>query len=135
MLWATWADRDRLQVSVDGSRSTVAAVVQPGPGHGATVHASAEGRDATLRILDPRDPVGAAEAVEHGLRAPMPGRVVAVLVKPGQRVARGAPLLALEAMKMEHVLVAPADGVVAQIRADVGAQVAESVTLVEFETD
>jgi 3-methylcrotonyl-CoA carboxylase alpha subunit len=99
------------------------------------VHASAEGRDATLRILDPRDPVGTAETLDHGLRAPMPGRIVAVLVRAGDRVRRGTPLLALEAMKMEHVLTAPADGIVSQIRASEGAQVAEGVTLVEFEPD
>jgi 3-methylcrotonyl-CoA carboxylase alpha subunit len=61
--------------------------------------------------------------------------VVALLVKPGDRVRRGTPLLALEAMKMEHVLTAPADGVVAEIRAHEGAQVAEGVALVEFEPD
>ena len=77
----------------------------------------------------------AAESIDHGLRAPMPGRVVALLVKPGDRVRRGTPLLALEAMKMEHVLTAPADGVVAEICAHEGAQVAEGVTLVEFEPD
>ena len=125
----------RLQVSLDGSRSTAFVVVEPGPGHGGTVHVSAEGRDAVLRILDPRDSMGAAESVDHGLRAPMPGRVVAVLARPGDRVRRGTPLLALEAMKMEHVLTAPADGVVAQVRAHEGAQVAEGVTLIEFEPD
>ena len=125
----------RLRVSIDGSRCTISVVVLQGPGHGGTVHASAEGRDATLRILDPRDPVGTAETLDHGLRAPMPGRIVAVLVRAGDRVRRGTPLLALEAMKMEHVLTAPADGIVSQIRASEGAQVAEGVTLVEFEPD
>jgi 3-methylcrotonyl-CoA carboxylase alpha subunit len=125
----------RLRVSIDGSRRTISVVVLQGPGHGGTVHASAEGRDAILRILDPRDPVGTAETVDHGLRAPMPGRIVAVLVRAGDRVRRGTPLLALEAMKMEHVLTAPADGIVSQIRASEGAQVAEGVTLVEFEPD
>jgi 3-methylcrotonyl-CoA carboxylase alpha subunit len=99
------------------------------------VYTSVEGVDATVHLLDPRDPTGAAESVDHGLRAPMPGRIVAVLVRAGDRVRRGTPLLALEAMKMEHVLTAPADGVVAAIRAHEGAQVAEGVTLVEFEPD
>ena len=42
--------------------------------------------------------------------APMPGTVKRILAAPGTEVARGAPLLVLEAMKMEHTLRAPADG-------------------------
>ena len=134
-LQATTEDTGRLRVSVDGSRVMASVVVQPRRGYGGTVYTSVEGVDATVHLLDPRDPTGAAESVDHGLRAPMPGRVVALLVKPGDRVGRGTPLLALEAMKMEHVLTAPADGVVAEICAHEGAQVAEGVTLVEFEPD
>ena len=137
-LQALQASRDaagRLILSVDGSRRTVSAVLEPGPGHGGTVHVNAEGIDAVMRVRDPRDAIGETEALDHGLRAPMPGRVVAVLAKSGDRVRRGAPLLALEAMKMEHVLTAPADGVVTEVRASEGAQVTEGVTLIDFEPD
>ena len=134
-LQATTEDTGRLRVSIDGSRFMASVVVQPSRGYGGTVYTSVEGVDATVHLLDPRDPTGAAESIDHGLRAPMPGRVVALLVNPGDRVRRGTPLLALEAMKMEHVLTAPADGVVAEIRAHEGAQVAEGVTLVEFAPD
>ncbi|MFL6113760.1 MAG: acetyl-CoA carboxylase biotin carboxyl carrier protein subunit, partial [Catenulispora sp.] len=57
------------------------------------------------------------------LTAPMPGQVVAVRVAKGDRVTAGQPLLALEAMKMEHAVLAPADGTLAELRVGVGSQV------------
>src|SRR5712671_577137 len=60
------------------------------------------------------------------------GRVVALLVQPGTRVARGEPLLILEAMKMEHTLGAPADGICEAFNVAVGEQVAEGTELVQF---
>jgi len=59
----------------------------------------------------------------------MPGRIVALLARPGEAVARGQPLLVLEAMKMEHTIAAPADGVVAELFYAVGDQVAEGAEL------
>ena len=83
------------------------------------------------------DPVsadaGAQAAGDGAMLSPMPGRVVAVQVVQGQRVAKGAPLLTLEAMKMEHVLTAPFDAVVAELDAVAGAQVAEGVVLARLE--
>ena len=54
-------------------------------------------------------------AAEDTLRAPMPGSLVIVHVKPGQKVARGEALLVMESMKMETTLAAARDGVVAQV--------------------
>ena len=51
----------------------------------------------------------------------------------GARVERGATLLVMEAMKMEHTIVAPADGVVADVLFSVGDQVDEGAELVRFE--
>jgi propionyl-CoA carboxylase alpha chain len=70
------------------------------------------------RFPDPADAVA-----EGSLLAPMPGSVAAVHVEPGQLVHRGAPLLVLEAMKMQHTINAPTDGVVTDLVA-VGQQVA-----------
>ena len=67
------------------------------------------------------------------VRAPMPGRIVAVQAKAGQVVSRGEPLVTLEAMKMEHVLTAPCDGVVAELAAEAGAQVAEGAVLARLD--
>jgi 3-methylcrotonyl-CoA carboxylase alpha subunit len=77
---------------------------------------------------------GAAGAASDGaLTSPMPGRVIAVEVRQGDRVARGQKLLTLEAMKMEHSLTAPFEGVVAELQAVEGGQVSEGTLLVRVE--
>jgi 3-methylcrotonyl-CoA carboxylase alpha subunit len=75
---------------------------------------------------------GAGEG-EGTLVSPMPGRVLAVDVRQGDKVVRGQKLLTLEAMKMEHSLAAPYDGVVAELNAAVRAQVTEGTVLVRVE--
>jgi 3-methylcrotonyl-CoA carboxylase alpha subunit len=76
----------------------------------------------------------------HGLHdgeieAPMPGKVTAVEVSQGAKVAKGQRLLTLEAMKMEHALTAPFDGTVAELNATAGAQVTEGQLLVKVEPE
>jgi 3-methylcrotonyl-CoA carboxylase alpha subunit len=66
------------------------------------------------------------------LSAPMPGKVISILVKPGQSVQRNTPLLVMEAMKMEHTVMAPIDGVIDVIRFEVGEQVVEGAELLTF---
>ena len=74
--------------------------------------------------------IGATAAASDGaLRAPMPGRIVAVSAQPGQAVTKGQSIIVLEAMKMEHALTAPFDGVAGEISASVGDQVAEGTIL------
>jgi 3-methylcrotonyl-CoA carboxylase alpha subunit len=72
-------------------------------------------------------------AADGSLISPMPGRVIAVEVRQGDRVTKGQKLLTLEAMKMEHSLVAPFEGVVAELEAVEGAQVSEGTLLVRVE--
>ncbi|MEM7253439.1 MAG: acetyl/propionyl/methylcrotonyl-CoA carboxylase subunit alpha [Pseudomonadota bacterium] len=69
------------------------------------------------------------------LLAPLPGKVISVAVEPGQAVSRGATLLVLEAMKMEHNIVAPTAGTVAEIRYAVGDLVDEDAELIVLTTD
>jgi 3-methylcrotonyl-CoA carboxylase alpha subunit len=69
---------------------------------------------------------------EGHVRAPMPGHVLDVRVETGQRVAAGAVLLVLEAMKMEHSLTAPWDGTVATVAVRAGARVEEGADLVQL---
>jgi 3-methylcrotonyl-CoA carboxylase alpha subunit len=65
----------------------------------------------------------------------MPGKVVALLAQPGQKVEKGAPLLILEAMKMEHTITAPATGIVKAFCYAAGEQVSDGAALVEFEVE
>jgi geranyl-CoA carboxylase alpha subunit len=67
------------------------------------------------------------------VRAAMNGRVVAILVKPGDRVTAGQPVLTLEAMKMEHVHVAGIAGTIAAIDVAEGDQVTTRQVMIEIE--
>jgi biotin carboxyl carrier protein len=67
------------------------------------------------------------------LKAPMPGLVVRVQAQAGQPVAAGAPLVVLEAMKMENELKAASPGVVKAVRVAPGEAVERGQVLVEFE--
>jgi 3-methylcrotonyl-CoA carboxylase alpha subunit len=61
----------------------------------------------------------------------MSGTIISVLVKQGDTVARGAPLLILEAMKMEHTIIALVAGTVAALHYREGEQVSEGADLIE----
>ena len=74
-------------------------------------------------------PQGAAAASDGSLRAPMPGKIVAVSAEPGQAVTKGQSIVVLEAMKMEHALTAPFDGVVGELAVAVGDQVTDGAVL------
>ena len=76
---------------------------------------------------------GETEAVPGLLTAPMPGRIVKVMAQPGSKVAKGDPLLILEAMKMEHTITAPADGVIKEMHYAAGEQVLEGAELIRLE--
>ncbi|PUA20644.1 hypothetical protein C7W93_01325 [Glaciimonas sp. PCH181] len=72
---------------------------------------------------------GEAEAEGGRLTAPMPGKIVAIHVKKGEIVAKGAPLLVMEAMKMEHTISAPSADVIEELLFEVGDQVADGTQL------
>jgi 3-methylcrotonyl-CoA carboxylase alpha subunit len=89
----------------------------------------------TLFVHDPQ-----AEALEQEdsggrLTAPMPGKIIALLVEAGSRVKRGTPLLIMEAMKMEHTITAPSDGLVSCFNFMAGALVNDGAPLLAFEAD
>ena len=73
------------------------------------------------------------EGAAQGLRAPMPGRILELIAAPGAIVRKGAPLLVLEAMKIEHTILAPAAGTLTGFHVAAGEQVAEGAELVSFE--
>jgi len=93
-----------------------------------------DGATHALRHHDPRAPADAAETGGGRVLAPMPGRVLRILVAVGDRVARGDVLLLIEAMKVQMRITAPADGSIAAIGCTEGELVedgAELVTLAE----
>ncbi|MEG8044603.1 biotin carboxylase N-terminal domain-containing protein [Sphingomonas sp. LR59] len=79
------------------------------------------------------DHIAGAGEGDGAILAPMPGRVIAVLVEDGQAVTKGQRMLVLEAMKMEQALLAPFDGVVAELKVTEGAQVSEGTMLARID--
>lgn len=76
------------------------------------------------------------KSVEKGkkeIKAPMPGMVLEVRVKPGDRVQTGQPILVIEAMKMENVIKADGDGLVTSVTVKAGQSVEKGDLLVGFE--
>jgi 3-methylcrotonyl-CoA carboxylase alpha subunit len=85
-----------------------------------------------LVVEDPRNREYSSTAARGGLTTPLPGVVVAVSVKPGQKVAAGEVLMVVEAMKMEHTITAPYAGVVQAIHCAPGDRVPEGKALLEL---
>jgi 3-methylcrotonyl-CoA carboxylase alpha subunit len=79
------------------------------------------------------EPGSSSSQHEGGLVAPMPGKVLEVLVKTGEEVQSGTPLMVLEAMKMEHRIVAAKDGVVTAVHFEAGDQVTQGAVLLELD--
>ena len=96
-------------------------------------HVFFEGRAWPLVLVSTLHAGGAGDDVEGGLKAPMPGKVIALIAEPGVLLEKGAPLLVLEAMKMEHTLSAPKRGRIKAFRCAPGDQVVDGVDLVDFE--
>ena len=95
-------------------------------------HVFSGGRHHTLTYNDPMAHAGEIESAGGRLTAPMPGKVVAVLAESGKIVAKGEPLVIMEAMKMEHTISAPSDGLVEEVLYQVGDQVADGAPLLAF---
>ncbi|ADP69978.1 Carbamoyl-phosphate synthase L chain ATP-binding protein [Rhodomicrobium vannielii ATCC 17100] len=123
-------DPHRFAVTLGGARRAIGAVYGDGA---VTVF------DGPQPIrLAPVDPF-AAEATTHhhgtGTLAPMPGTVLTLLAEPGASLEAGAPILILEAMKMEHTVRAPSRGRVARYAVAIGDFVSEGAALMEFEAE
>ena len=94
------------------------------------------GTHNSVRDLTLAAPASAAAGGSDGkVRAAMNGRVVAVLVKQGERVEAGQPVMTLEAMKMEHVHTAPVSGTISAIDVTEGEQVTTGKIVAEIEAN
>ena len=76
---------------------------------------------------------GPAGPLVKQVRAPMPGNILDIAVKPGDRVSFGQQLCALEAMKMKSAIRSPRDGVVASVAVTERQTVAHGAVLITFE--
>ena len=86
-------------------------------------------------VVKPYDPFEAADssgAASDRIVSPMPGKVIQLLARVGEKVKKGQPLAVLEAMKMEHTLAAPADATVDAVEVAQGDQVNEGAVIVRF---
>jgi 3-methylcrotonyl-CoA carboxylase alpha subunit len=112
-----------------GGRRTSATIVR----RGADVTVFHQGGSHRLTLIEPLAGAEDAEAPGGKLIAPMPGRIIAVLAEAGADVAKGQPLIVMEAMKMEHTIKAPAEGRIGKVRYAVGDQVEDGAELIVFE--
>jgi 3-methylcrotonyl-CoA carboxylase alpha subunit len=124
----TLAADGTLAAELGGARLSARAVRR-----GGELTIFARGESHRLVIVDPLAVAAGADAQGGRLTAPMPGKIIQVLTPSGTAVKRGAALLVLEAMKMEHTIAAPADGVVEKVHYAVGEQVEEGAELIAFQ--
>jgi len=119
----------RLQLRL-GERACVATVVADGLQRDVFI----DGLQYRLRYDDPLAHDAAGDEAGGSLLAPMPGKIISLLVEPGASVVQGQALLVMEAMKMEMTVCAPRAGLVAAYRCAVGEQVREGVELVDLQS-
>jgi 3-methylcrotonyl-CoA carboxylase alpha subunit len=121
-------DATSLRVECDGEVTRV-SVFEAAP----ALHLWMRGRHVAVTSVSTDESLQVVGTAEQGsLLTPLPGTVVAVHVAAGQHVARGAPLVTVEAMKMEHTLTAPYAGVVSRIAFGVADRVQAGAVLVEL---
>ncbi len=125
------------RVSVNGKNYTVSAV--EGPDESGKMVVRVSGVERVVTILDERalilDRMGMSTGVtsaELELCAPMPGKVLNILAKPGDKVNPGDSLLVIEAMKMENVIKSSVSAMVEEVPANLGSAVEKGELLVKF---
>ncbi len=106
------------------------------------VHFTLNGQWREAQVRDERDILldemgfKTAEALNEGkLKAPMPGKILEIMVKEGDKVELGDPVAILEAMKMENELKAPVTGIVGSVEAKVHDSLEKNAPILEIETD
>ena len=128
------------RVSVEGKNYTVSAI--HGPDSSGKMMVKVSGVEREVVVLDERalilDRMGMSAgdtSAELDLCAPMPGKVLSVLVKPGDVVQQGDSLLVLEAMKMENVIKSSVSATVEEVPANAGSAVEKGELLVKFASE
>jgi 3-methylcrotonyl-CoA carboxylase alpha subunit len=116
-----------LDFTLDGAKHKASVVPL-----GAELVVVLDGVNYRVGVVDVTAPPMAEAAGGGRLTAPMPGKITQVLVEAGADVVKGAALLVLEAMKMEHTITAPTDGTIERVRYAVGDLVGEGEELITF---
>lgn len=98
------------------------------------------GSSCTIQLNDKFDELleklgmnGSAAGKVNSIKAPMPGLIIDLRVKEGDKISAGEPVLILEAMKMENVIKAPGEAVVKSLKVKKGDSVEKNQVLLEFE--
>jgi biotin carboxyl carrier protein len=121
-VWAFREGESQTLAWVDGEGAKLTVEVRPPGRDPVLVHTEiADTRAAQAAAMKQR--AGASSSAPVTLRSPIPGRVVKVLVRAGERVTAGQATVVLEAMKMENELRAPRAGTVHEVRCAEGAAV------------
>lgn len=116
----------RVRIQLDGKDAQATVIL-----HGDAAHVFVDGGVQVLQVLDPiAHSLDEGGAQQGGLTSPMPGKIIALSVKAGDKVKAGDALLVMEAMKMEHTIHAPKDGTVQEVFFSVGDQVTDGVELI-----
>lgn len=122
------ADENNIVLAIGGGRNRYHFFAD-----GGQLHLYARGQHEEFRLHIPDFTPGHQHSGDRHYQAPMNGRVIQVLVQPGQAVKKDETLLVMEAMKMEHRIRAHADGVIKDIRAAAGELVNEGQSLLDVE--
>ncbi|HEY8063169.1 MAG TPA: biotin carboxylase N-terminal domain-containing protein [Methylosinus sp.] len=117
----------RMSLRIDGVERKLSFVARKG---GFVI--IVDGRNHALALVDPLAPPHARSEGDAALAAPLPARVTGLFASVGESVKKGAPLVMLEAMKMEIALSAPRDGRISEIRRAVGDMVKQGERLIVF---
>ena len=149
--WAAWVDgekyqvktpefeffRRRLRLKIDDKAPMFRLQYQ-----GNFIRTSYNGVVRTFEIYTPREwrlsqymPRPKEAAAENYLSCPMPGLVVTILAKPGDRVFQGQDLVSIESMKMESFVASPCDGEVDRVLVRSGQAVETGEVLLTFKND
>jgi 3-methylcrotonyl-CoA carboxylase alpha subunit len=121
---------DRMRLRVDGVEREI-EVVRDANAFVVIV----AGRNYRLRRIDPLQPSQSQLDARMQMSAPIPGKVIGLLVDTGDKVKAGAPLVILEAMKMEITLRAPRDAVIGEVRCALGDMTTEGAELIVLAED
>ncbi|HSP15449.1 MAG TPA: acetyl-CoA carboxylase biotin carboxyl carrier protein subunit [Thermoanaerobaculia bacterium] len=118
---------DEAEIRISGHTFTVPFVVR-----GSRVSFAFDGEIYSIDTAD-KGARGRHRHRDHSMSAPMPGMVLKILVRQGDVVRKGTPLVVLEAMKMEHQIVATHDGRIAAVNCTEGELVQPGLDLVTLE--